>query len=173
LKEAFLQFVQRPSGESYRAIWKLVTQHSDYAPYADDLRQIDQLLAEQKYREAHERIGAVTSRWLLSPTFHILAALTHRNLGDQNGERMEQHLAMICLRGIIDTGTGTMESPYMVTCIRDEYDVLQHVGKKSKSQRVATLSGQALDCHTCEDGSEICFDVTAMKRKLDEQFKSN
>ncbi|HEY8746861.1 MAG TPA: hypothetical protein VIM11_02725 [Tepidisphaeraceae bacterium] len=111
------------------------------------------------------------AQWLLSPTAHMLASFIASKLGDMRSSNVEGLMTQACFKGILGTGDGSSEQPYLVSRVRDEYEVLNYLGKASTLQAAVTSAGRFLDCHTCNDGSQVCFDITVLKRLLDAQFK--
>jgi hypothetical protein len=68
------------------------------------------------------------------------------------------------------TGNGSPDSPYLVTRISDEYDLLRRLNKVCRQQGLREKDGRRFDVLQCPDGSEVWFDVTEMfdslKRKM-------
>ena len=46
--------------------------------------------------------------------------------------------------------------------LRDEYDVLQVLGRRSTGQQLVRLAGRRYDKHTHSDGTASWFDITAL-----------
>jgi hypothetical protein len=161
LRSIFMQFVQQPNAETYRKLHALVTSQPSYDPYGNELNQVEEFLSRQDYAEAKKRLSDMMVTWLISPTVHMLAGFVAAKLGDTPA----------CMQGILATGDGTDNKPYLVSRVRDEYEVIRFLGKTSAAQAAVSHGNLFLDSHTCSDGSSIHFDVTALKRKLDQQFK--
>jgi hypothetical protein len=55
---------------------------------------------------------------------------------------------------------GNRERTFLVLHTDDECDVLVNLGKKSRSQTLATDGGRAVDRHDCDGGDTVRFDMT-------------
>lgn len=97
---------------------------------------------------------------LLSPGAHLKLALIYQQLGRDAEMERERVIANLCLEGILSTGDGSAERPYLVTRTSDEYDVLAASNLNPVSQTLRLVEGRRLDVLTTREGSEICFDVT-------------
>jgi hypothetical protein len=170
VRKQFFEFVTNPTREGYLALFEYVTGLPDYEPYSNDLARLDELMTSERYAELRERAYEMMHRWLLSPRIHMLISVASKELGDEQGAEMERMFAAACVEGILRTGEGTQASPYVVTSTTDEYDVLFFNQKKSTGQRLVDRGERVCDVLTCEDGSEVWFDVTApymhMARKM-------
>jgi hypothetical protein len=71
-----------------------------------------------------------------------------------------------CTEGILGTGDGTADHPYLVVRVSDEYDILRHLKKRSTSQGLRRKDDKSCDVMTCADGSQIWFDVSAPFNRL-------
>jgi len=75
------------------------------------------------------------------------------------------------VQGILSTGDGTKQHPYVVTRTSDEYDVLQFLGKELESQSLLEEEDRQYDLLRCKDGSEMWFDVTDPLGRLGDQLE--
>ena len=107
---------------------------------------------------------------LLSPRAHLCAAMIAESEGDEERRRMEGAVAYACVQGILSTGDGTKQRPYVVTRTSDEYDVLQFLGKELESQSLLEEEDRHYDQLRCKDGSEMWFDVTDPLGRLGNQL---
>ena len=148
-----------------------VTTSEKYDPYSSDLDQVLDVLNEGRFEQARERIHDIMGKWLLNPRIHLMASAAARGLGDEKTAEMEGFFAVRCLQGMLATGDGTHERPYLVSSVHDEYDVLGHQKKSLRGQSLIEDGERMLDVLDCEDGSKISFDITrpysAAARKLD------
>jgi hypothetical protein len=133
----------------------------DYAPYADSPENVLSTVGDCNYEEAKSALLSLMGGWLLNPGIHTTLAFAYHKLGDEVGAKLEFELGARCLEGILSTGTGEEASPYLVLHTADEYDVLEHLGKRSLNQALVTTEQRtAYDVHQCEDGTSVWFDVT-------------
>ncbi|MCA8999591.1 MAG: DUF4919 domain-containing protein [Planctomycetaceae bacterium] len=169
LNERILELLQQPGRSSYLALWEIVTRSADYQPYSDGLRFANELASEERWVEAIEAAHATMPNLLLSPRAHLLLAYLYDQLGNDRGVQMEVLFAQACLEGILDTGNGTAEAPYLVTRTSDEYDVLEHLEKTFTQQALCEQGNRHFDVLTCGDGSELWFDITEPYSRLSGQ----
>lgn len=169
MQESFLAYVQDPSPENYLAARRAVLSQSDYAPYGDALRDVRAAYEAGEYARARDVFSRHLSTLLLSGEAHFILALAHEKLGNDDLSRMEKYLAFICVKGILGTGDGSKDRPYLVTSTADEYDALNALSKASAMQSLHHEAERVLDCHAVE-GGEVWFDVTAPFATLERQF---
>ena len=98
--------------------------------------------------------------FLLNPRVHKYLAFAFGQRGDKEKARIEYQLGNLCLEGILSTGTGEEDKPYLVLHVEDEYDVLRHLDKKPVKQALTKSSERHCDVFECEDGSAVWFDIT-------------
>ena len=79
-------------------------------------------------------------------------------------------VAATCCEGILATGDGTKEKPYLVTRTSDEYDILQYLDKQFGGQALVSDGDRNFDVMTCSDGTELWFDITDPFKKLEESL---
>ena len=96
----------------------------------------------------------------LSPSAHALLASAHAGLGDEVHATRERRTARLALDAILGSGDGTLEHPWRVLRVSDEYDVLAAQDRRSERQELVVRDGHTLDHHRCTDGSEAWFDIT-------------
>jgi hypothetical protein len=113
--------------------------------------------------DAHQVITDIVDRmpgWFLSPRAHAALALAYAALGDAERAEQESVLARLAVSSVLSTGTGTVEQPWVVLRIADEYDILEALGSSSTRQELVNLEGRTLDRHHCHDGRDRWFDVS-------------
>jgi hypothetical protein len=88
-------------------------------------------------------------------------------LGDAAEAELCRFQFQTCLDGLLGTGEGTVTSPYQVLHISDQYDVMHALGLRGQNQHAVQRKRRCLDVISCEDGTEVWFDVgpvTGQKR---------
>lgn len=169
MQEAFLAYIQQPTPENFLAVRSAVLARPDYAPYGDGLRHLRDAYEAGEFAHMKDLFGQHLSSLLLSGEAHFIVALAHEKLGDADAGQMEKYLAFVCVKGILGTGDGSQERPYLVTSTADEYDVLNALSKRPTMQSLHHEPDRVLDRQTV-DGGEIWFDVTAPFATLEKQF---
>lgn len=169
MQESFLAFVSDPTPENYLAIRRLVVTHPDYDPYGDGIRQLRDAYEAEEFERVHEVFGQQFVTLLLSGEGHFILSLAHDKLGRNDLAEVEKYLAFTCVRGILETGDGTQERPYLVTSTHDEYDALNALGKTLTMQALHQEPNRLLD-HMQVEGGDVWFDITdafrAMERRM-------
>jgi len=170
-KELIDAFIEKPNRENYLALHKKVVSHPDYNPYSRDLDEIEDLHEKGKFAEARKKIRESMPNLLLSPRAHLIAGMAAGKMNDDEAMRREGTFWIRCIDGILATGDGTEERPYLVTAVSDEYDVLRRLGKVSKSQGIQSHEGKHFDVIFCTDGSHIWFDITHAFNHIRKRFQ--
>lgn len=168
LTEWFNAFLDDPSPKNFHKVRKLVLNDKAYRASSTELDDAVMLIESGQRVAAQERLRAMHPGWLLSPRAHQLAAEVARSLGDHETERRETLIHERCVEGILNTGQGTRDAPYLVTHAGDEYDLLDHFERKFGRQSLVQDSGRSLEKIECQDGSELWFDLTDLHSRLDE-----
>lgn len=155
------RYLDEGSQESFMRLRAAMAASPDYVPYGKSPENVLSTVEDGNHEKAKSALLALMGGWLLNPGIHTLLAFAHHKLGDEAGANLEFELGARCLKGILSTGTGEEARPYLVLHTADEYDVLEHLDKKSLRQRlITTMQRKAYDLHECEDGVIVWFDVT-------------
>ena len=92
-------------------------------------------------------------------------------LEDAAKAKAEREAAAKCVEGVLATGDGSADKPYLVTRVSDEYDLLRHLKKARTTQGLRHKDGKAFDVMSCTDGTEVWFDITAVFGSLSKKLK--
>lgn len=166
MKDQLLGFLNQPNRETYLALRAQLLASEKYQPYSDEVRSAEQLCDEGKFEEAVQTLEEVMPNLLLSPSAHRLLAFLYSKLENKDKEEAAWVMADVCLLGLLATGEGTEEQPYLVTRVSDEYDVLEHLGKSMGLQALVVKDERRFDVITCHDGSECWFEITEPYQRL-------
>ena len=170
MQEKLVAFLNSPGLETYLAIREEVIGSSQYAPYSEELDSADQLLDAGEYMEARQRITESMPNLLLSPRAHYLLCRIARALNDHNTAESELKMFVVCLAGILQTGDGSHERPYVVVRVDDEYDLIHwELRKERVGQSLIQKEEKCYDVLRLEDGSELWFDITDAFRRSQEE----
>ncbi|ALR29131.1 hypothetical protein ATE47_00580 [Chryseobacterium sp. IHB B 17019] len=167
--EKVFDFLTDPTKENFLKCRELVINDPDYDPYSKDTGNVQDLLDEGKFEEV---IKYVNVNILLSPGVHIYKFFAYKELGDEKGMNIEMMIAQIIFECIEKTGDGTKGSPYVVTRVSDERDLIRyHLNKQDIRQRLINNGDKVMDVLTLNDGSELYFDITDPYQRIAFSFK--
>ena len=162
--EKVFEFLADPTKETFLKCRELVINDPEYDPYSEDLENIRNLLNEGKFEEV---IQYVNVNILLSPRAHIYKYFAYKELGDEKGRSIEMTIAQIIFEFLEKTGDGTKESPYMITRISDERDLVRHhLNKQDVSQNLVKDGDKIMDALTLDDGTQLYFDIKDPYQRL-------
>jgi hypothetical protein len=157
-------FLEAPSARTYRCVREaLLDEVASASPEALSLTvlvELTELAAAGDFQTLLERTEELAPVWALSPRLHYLAALAAEELGDAETAALERFTFQACLEGILSTGDGSPESPYLITYVSDEYDVAAALGLEPRSQSLVEQPGYLCDVVKCLDGEEVWFELT-------------
>lgn len=155
-------YLTDPNAATLAALRRAIRSAPNFDPDLRAVARADALLAEQAWAEAVEVLEDAMPGAIFSPGVHARLATALRAAGRLPDADRHARLARAALDSITATGDGTVESPWSVLRVADEYDVLDSLGARPVSQAVHPAGERAVDVVTCEDGREVCFDVVEM-----------
>lgn len=170
MRELFIAYLQSPSQETYHRVRNALITSDSYNPYSMEIEEIQNLLETKKFTQAITVFQKTIPNLLLSPRAHMLASMAYKELEKQEEAKMEAVIYKRCLDGILSTGDGSREHPYLVTRVSDEYDILFALQKDMESQALCEINNHHCDVMTLTDGGEIVFDITDCYGELARQF---
>ncbi|MEQ8790199.1 MAG: DUF4919 domain-containing protein [Pirellulaceae bacterium] len=170
IKNLFFEFIQSPDRDTYLAIRKAVLSSDDYDPYSDEMQTVGELLEDGRPDEAFQALAAAMPNLLLSPRAHLALAHIAEESGQGEKAKMEEFFAVSCCEGILATGAGTRENPFLVVRTSDEHDLLQYLEKTFTGQSLQEIDGRHFDVITCSDGSKLWFDISDTYAQLEKRF---
>lgn len=166
LDQLFGDFIESPERETWLELRQQVIASDAYQPYSDEFSTAEELLDLYELVDARAALEDTMPNLLLSPRAHRLLAEIESAGGDVPAAERERIIANACIEGILATGDGSEEHPWLVLRPSDEYDVLAHLGKRPDMQSLVRGDGKRYDLITCTDDSEVWFDVTEAFEQL-------
>jgi hypothetical protein len=170
MQDLFFEFLRSPSKETFLAVRSALVASPSYDAYSRDLNVIEEAYQAERFEKVRQQASATMGNLLLSPRLHLVAGLAARKLGDAKAADAELFICHCCIEGILSTGDGSANAPYLVTRTSDEYDVLMHTNKKMQQQALTHKDERSYDVLTCSDGTEYWFDITDAFACLEKQF---
>lgn len=158
--QEFARFVEQPSRATFlaaRSAWLTL----NVAPLTPaDLQSVAELLAAGEAAAVIKRVHGWKARAAFSPRAHYFAGEAHALLGELDQAECERMVFTACLQGILATGDGSRRKPYLISQIPDEYDVLKLLGLNCEKQRLVQNKSRSCDVLSCEDGSQVWFNIS-------------
>lgn len=143
---------------------RLAVRHSStFSPHLDLAHETTPLLARGDHAEIIELVHGRMPGAFFSPEAHTILAAAYEALGDATRAVRERRTAQLALAAILSSGDGSVDRPWTVLRVSDEYDVLRAQRRTSRSQRKVVRHERALDHHVCDDGSEVWFDIDLLE----------
>ena len=158
MPDALSDFFETPNGATFVRMRDALLADPAYDFHSTDVDELTDLIASEDYAAVGEALPGLMPDWLLSPRAHQLAGLAAERAGNAEGARMERDVARACLKGLLESGDGSPERPFLVTHVADEYDLVRHLGKQPTGQREAVHEGRPCDVVATADGAELWFD---------------
>ncbi len=172
MREELIEFIESPDRETYLAFRQKIISSDEYQPYSDEIVTAGELYEEGKFEEASEVIHDAMLNLVLSPQAHQFLAFLHHKLGNEQAAEMEMMIGQACLEGILATGDGSAEQPYIVVRTSDEHDVIEYLDQELKRQSLTHRGDKHLDRIECMDGDEYWFDITDAYEHMSRSFDS-
>ena len=168
-RELLMQLLEAPNKQNYLALREFLIQSDAYQPYSRELDKAMDLFEEDKKEEARDLLMRSLDNLILSPRAHQMLSMCHDDTGDADAAKLERDLFFACIEGILDTGDGSEDAPYVVARASDEHDVVGYLRKRFVKQSLVEKNGKYFDHLECADGTVLVFDITAAYLKLAER----
>ncbi len=168
----FVGYLQDPTPGNFLALRQALLETPGFDPYSRDLARADHFFSANQFDAAEQELRQrMRPSHILSAGTHLKLALVYQRLGRQEEMERERAIAIRCAEGVLSTGDGSPERPYLVTRTSDEYDVLAMRRLTFASQALRQDEGaRRLDVVRTQEGPELCFDITdifeLLKRRL-------
>lgn len=154
-------FLESPTARNYRLVRETLLDEVGLPPVSE-LAEIAALSAAGRHAEVLDRVADLLPRWSLSPRIHFYAALSADHLGEAETAEIERFVFQSCLEGVLATGDGSPEAPFLITHTSDEYDVLTALGYEPRSQKMVDRNGLVCDVVECRNDEEVWFELTGL-----------
>lgn len=155
-------YLADPTPASLAELRRAVRSARNFQPDLAVEEVIHPLMEQGSYDAAVTALQNLMPGAMFSPSVHAALAEALTGAGRRDAARRELSLARAAIRSILSTGDGTVERPWSVLRVSDEYDVLRALEKAPRQQSVDRHGDRYLDHHACADGSDVYFDVTAL-----------
>ena len=159
-RKAYLDFFTNPIFKNYLVAVKCLQQSKCYIPYSSELYEVNQLIEKNKIDKAYKFLLKNSANMILSPRFHWVMSFILNELKEDEDANLSFVISSNCIKGILSSGNGSKEKPYLITRISDEHDVLEHLEKILALQSLEKIERKSYDHLQCTDKSELWFDIT-------------
>jgi hypothetical protein len=153
-------FLRRRSLSRYLDARAAMMESREFDPRSTVLPDVLQLLGRGRHDEVVAVTRAAMGNWILNAGIHVTMSRALAALGDSLGAKRELEIGGALLGGLLQTGDGSVERPYLVLRTADQYDVLARCGLRGLAHQVACREGRAYDAVACGGGRDVWFDVT-------------
>jgi len=160
IDERFERFIEAPDRHRYLLVREQILEHPSYHPYSDDLRLLESAFEQKDYAQVLKIGAEIESVWQLSPRFHYLVGVAALESGHYLKAEEARKLSHACIAGLMETGDGSSRSPFLVTYLIDEYDIVAHQDVEIRQQQFIECDGRRVDVLRDIEGREHWFDVT-------------
>ena len=162
MQDELQSFLEAPTVGNYRRVREVLLEELSSPPCASELAEMAAASTAGDHVAVLDRMDDLMPAWSLSPRLHFYAALAAERLGDAELADLERFVFQACLEGLLATGEGTADSPYLITYLSDEYDLLTALGLEPRSQSLVDRRGLLCDVVKCLDGEEVWFELTGL-----------
>ena len=152
---------------------------ADYSPYgsdADPFRDsLNAALGRQDYRRAVSVADSALNADYLDIRTHVIKAYAAEQVGDSNTAKWHRGVAARLVASIMQSGVGTIDSPYVVVTIAEEYAVLGMTGYERGMQALSECGSRPCDIlqtthRETQEKRTFHFDISLPKAYMDRLF---
>lgn len=164
MQDELRTFLEAPTAGNYRVVRELLLDEWSEHCSSTALLELAELAAAGQFAAVLEQVETLQPHWALSPRVHFLAAVAAEELEDPELAELEKFVFQACLEGILATGDGSADSPYLITYLSDEYDVLAALGLSPRSQSLVERGDMLCDVVKCDEGEQVWFELSGLIR---------
>lgn len=166
MERLFQAFIEQPLAKNLLALRGALLADSLDSVAPADLRKLQRWVESGNSQAAIIAAERLPDAAALSPRVHFLMAQAALQTGDHESLEMEQMLFQATLKGILATGDGTFNSPFLICQSSDAYDVLLALGYSPVRQVCVALdsSGMVSTKQSVETGGNSTLDKIICKR---------
>jgi len=158
-KQTLFELIRGNTREAYAELLRSVIEQPDFQVVSDDLRLLWQRYETGDLDGVKAQLPGLMRHWIHNPEIHIISSAVARRTGDLQGEELERLLAHGCFAGMQASGDGSLERPYQVARVYDEYSLLRFLQKKLRRQRLLRPDGRVVDELVCDDNTTMYFEL--------------
>lgn len=160
MHDKLVTFLEDPTADNYLAARSVVAVSANLVRIVAEMQEAECLNREGQFEALRTLVDNLIPSAALSPRLHYFSARANRELGRREDAELAEFMFDACMRGLLATGEGTAEAPYLVAMTSDQYDILRALRLSPHRQKLIERDGKRYDCILCESGEEVWFDVT-------------
>ena len=162
------KFFNDPTVYRFKAIQTLVLDSVDYDPSAAELLSIEAKLTSESPIRLLDKLDQLPSTYQICPRFHYVEARIRESLGEIHEMQQSVERLRAYLTAIVEAGDGCKDSPFAITFMTDEDDVVRSFGEKVRYQQILSAEDRQFDVVTAHSSVEFWFDVTSLMKRTAE-----
>jgi hypothetical protein len=156
------------------------TRDSGYAPYGSAAvvhwDSLGAALQRREFQRALTEADSALAIDYLDVRTHVQRAQAAEQLGDSSSALWDRVVAALLVRSIQRSGAGTVDSPFVIISVREEYALLGMTGFRRGKQALGRCARALCDILEAENratGEErtFYFDISLPKTALDRMFQ--
>lgn len=155
------EFFEAPTAERFLELQQYAIEAADgYDFAASKLLALEAQLNTTSPSTLLEELKSLPEIFQICPRYHYVEARIRESLGEV--KQMQDSIGKLraCLRAIVETGEGSQESPFVITFVSDQDDVVRSLGEQVRCTTFLQAKDHSCDVVTAHSGVEFWFDVT-------------
>jgi hypothetical protein len=160
MRDLILGFLSNPSSTTYEALRDHVVDLPNFRPEESGDPRVWALLEEGRLEEAEAIAEAAKDAFLLSPATHVALAVVAQKKGDEATSRFEFDFASNLRYGLLETGDGSPDNPYVINRVSDSYGIISWLKATPRSFGMTFHKGRLLDVISTSELGPLYFDVS-------------
>ncbi|PHS12467.1 MAG: hypothetical protein COA78_08320 [Blastopirellula sp.] len=163
--ETYQEYLESPSQSHFLQLQQEVIAEADFDPQGAIVFRLEQLCQANDFDAAYKLTSEMPLAWVTSPSLHFFASMAAEKMGQTSEAETEAFLIESMFQGLLSTGNGTLEHPYLITQLTDQHDILSFKSLQKVSQRLIGTAAGTMDAITCDDHSTLHFDLSIIMSK--------
>ena len=166
-------FLEVPSREGFLKLQEEVQGETDFCAVGSFVDQLADLCGCGGYQQMFDLTELMPFAWVASPSAHLYASIAAQQMGCEDDAELERCLTETILRGLLETGDGSVDHPYLITYLSDRQDLLAYFSMDVEKQRLVRSPAGLMDIVTTTAGDDLCFLLRGIAAKEDLEGRAN
>ena len=160
MADLYRRFLTEPSADRFQEAFAAFALPAKSA--IPSLLELDQAFSEGRFDTVRTLVQLWSRYFALSVHFHRLAALAALELGEVDDAELERFITDACLQGVLCSGNGSADRPYLIAHRADAQEVLSHLKLTTLRQSCVENQGElcdVFDVKVAKGEQEVWFSV--------------